>query len=164
MYQVLRSTCQFTRWRASLRPVTKANLLTGFKIKPYLSAACVPSEPLVRNGCSSISRRSWQASSCRPRFRPLVTAGTTEHMHTNRLAQEESPYLLQHQHNPVSTTIWTLGPIEIFLPDNRHLCYALHKLCILQVDWYPWSNEAFAKAAKEDKPIFLSVGYSTCHW
>lgn len=53
-------------------------------------------------------------------------------MHTNRLAQEESPYLLQHQHNPV--------------------------------DWYPWSNEAFAKAAKEDKPIFLSVGYSTCHW
>jgi uncharacterized protein YyaL (SSP411 family) len=32
------------------------------------------------------------------------------------------------------------------------------------VDWYPWSDEAFNKAAKEDKPIFLSVGYSTCHW
>ena len=32
------------------------------------------------------------------------------------------------------------------------------------VDWYPWSEEAFAKAAKEDKPIFLSIGYSTCHW
>jgi uncharacterized protein YyaL (SSP411 family) len=53
-------------------------------------------------------------------------------MHTNRLAREKSPYLLQHQHNPV--------------------------------DWYPWNEEAFAKARAEDKPIFLSVGYSTCHW
>ena len=52
--------------------------------------------------------------------------------HTNRLAQEKSPYLLQHAHNPV--------------------------------DWYPWGEEAFAKARKENKPIFLSVGYSTCHW
>jgi uncharacterized protein YyaL (SSP411 family) len=32
------------------------------------------------------------------------------------------------------------------------------------VDWYPWGEEVFAKAAEEDKPIFLSVGYSTCHW
>lgn len=32
------------------------------------------------------------------------------------------------------------------------------------IDWYPWSDEAFEKARKEDKPIFLSVGYSTCHW
>lgn len=32
------------------------------------------------------------------------------------------------------------------------------------VDWYPWGNEAFDKAAAEDKPIFLSIGYSTCHW
>jgi len=53
-------------------------------------------------------------------------------MHTNRLAQEQSPYLLQHAHNPV--------------------------------DWYPWGEEAFAKARGEGKPIFLSIGYSTCHW
>ena len=32
------------------------------------------------------------------------------------------------------------------------------------VDWYPWGAEAFEKARGEDKPIFLSVGYSTCHW
>jgi len=32
------------------------------------------------------------------------------------------------------------------------------------VDWYPWGEEAFEKAKKENKPIFLSVGYSTCHW
>ena len=52
--------------------------------------------------------------------------------HTNRLAHEKSPYLLQHAHNPV--------------------------------DWYPWGEDAFAKARRENKPIFLSVGYSTCHW
>jgi len=51
---------------------------------------------------------------------------------TNRLAKEKSPYLLQHQHNPV--------------------------------DWLPWGAEAFEKAKKENKPIFLSIGYSTCHW
>jgi uncharacterized protein YyaL (SSP411 family) len=32
------------------------------------------------------------------------------------------------------------------------------------VDWYPWGEKAFAKARKENKPIFLSIGYSTCHW
>src|SRR5215467_6690399 len=32
------------------------------------------------------------------------------------------------------------------------------------VDWFPWGEEALAKARAEDKPIFLSIGYSTCHW
>ena len=32
------------------------------------------------------------------------------------------------------------------------------------VDWYPWGDEAFARAKKENKPVFLSIGYSTCHW
>jgi uncharacterized protein len=32
------------------------------------------------------------------------------------------------------------------------------------VDWYPWGAEAFERARAEDKPIFLSVGYSACHW
>jgi uncharacterized protein YyaL (SSP411 family) len=52
--------------------------------------------------------------------------------HANRLAREKSPYLLQHQHNPV--------------------------------DWFAWGEEAFSKARAENKPIFLSIGYSTCHW
>ncbi len=51
---------------------------------------------------------------------------------TNRLSREKSPYLLQHQHNPV--------------------------------DWMPWGADAFERAKKEGKPIFLSIGYSTCHW
>jgi uncharacterized protein len=50
----------------------------------------------------------------------------------NRLAREKSPYLLQHQFNPV--------------------------------DWYAWGDEAFAQARRLDQPIFLSIGYSTCHW
>src|SRR5690606_6373312 len=50
----------------------------------------------------------------------------------NRLAHETSPYLLQHQHNPV--------------------------------DWYPWGEEAIARSRAEAKPIFLSIGYSACHW
>ena len=32
------------------------------------------------------------------------------------------------------------------------------------VDWFPWGEEAFAKARAEDKPVLLSIGYSTCHW
>ena len=32
------------------------------------------------------------------------------------------------------------------------------------VDWYPWGEEAFEKARRENKPVFLSVGYATCHW
>src|SRR5579863_2646085 len=32
------------------------------------------------------------------------------------------------------------------------------------VDWHAWGDEAFEKAAREDKPVFLSIGYSTCHW
>ncbi len=32
------------------------------------------------------------------------------------------------------------------------------------VDWYPWGDEAFRRATEEDKPVFLSIGYSTCHW
>ena len=32
------------------------------------------------------------------------------------------------------------------------------------VDWYPWGEEAFEKARREHKPVFLSIGYATCHW
>ena len=32
------------------------------------------------------------------------------------------------------------------------------------VDWYPWGAEAFERAVREDKPVFLSIGYATCHW
>ncbi|MGP3985005.1 thioredoxin domain-containing protein [Streptomyces sp. KR80] len=50
----------------------------------------------------------------------------------NRLADAQSPYLLQHADNPV--------------------------------DWWPWTGEAFDEARRRDKPVLLSVGYSSCHW
>ena len=53
-------------------------------------------------------------------------------IYTNRLILTDSPYLLQHAHNPVN--------------------------------WYPWGADAFAAAKGENKPIFLSIGYATCHW
>ncbi len=65
-----------------------------------------------------------------PRTHHLTEDGRPHY--TNRLILEDSPYLLQHAHNPV--------------------------------DWYPWGDEAFARAKAENKPIFLSIGYSTCHW
>jgi uncharacterized protein YyaL (SSP411 family) len=40
----------------------------------------------------------------------------------------------------------------------------LQKHATNPVDWYPWGREAFERAGKEDKPVFLSIGYSTCHW
>ena len=51
---------------------------------------------------------------------------------SNKLKNENSPYLLQHSENPVN--------------------------------WYPWSEQAFRVANNNDMPIFLSIGYSTCHW
>ncbi|PHR97070.1 MAG: thioredoxin domain-containing protein [Blastopirellula sp.] len=51
---------------------------------------------------------------------------------TNRLADQTSPYLLQHAENPVN--------------------------------WFPWEDEALQKSKLENKPIFLSIGYSACHW
>ena len=50
----------------------------------------------------------------------------------NRLAEEKSPYLLQHAHNPVH--------------------------------WQPWDESAFALARESNRPVFLSIGYATCHW
>ncbi|TDJ40206.1 MAG: DUF255 domain-containing protein [Gammaproteobacteria bacterium] len=66
----------------------------------------------------------------RPRTRHLRADGSP--LYTNRLILEDSPYLLQHAHNPV--------------------------------DWYAWGPAAFDRASRENKPVFLSIGYSTCHW
>jgi len=46
---------------------------------------------------------------------------------------------------------------------NEHSPY-LQQHADNPVDWYPWGEEAFQKARKEHKPIFLSIGYSSCHW
>jgi uncharacterized protein YyaL (SSP411 family) len=66
-----------------------------------------------------------------PPVTPVETKPTPQGK-PNRLANEASPYLRQHQYDPV--------------------------------DWYPWGDAALQKAKQDDKPIFLSVGYSACHW
>ncbi len=62
----------------------------------------------------------------------IISIFTGDLIASNHLANQTSPYLLQHKNNPVN--------------------------------WYPWGDEAFNKAKKEHKLIFLSIGYSTCHW
>ncbi len=76
-------------------------------------------QALLKQGIAYKPRTEWLLPDGKPKY-------------TNRLILENSPYLIQHAHNPV--------------------------------DWYPWGEEAFAKAKAENKPIFLSIGYSTCHW
>jgi uncharacterized protein YyaL (SSP411 family) len=80
----------------------------------------------MMSGCSK------QKQKPQSHFIVSTNSSAPVHTHTNRLAREKSPYLLQHAHNPV--------------------------------DWFAWGEEAFAKARAENKPIFLSIGYSTCHW
>ena len=63
---------------------------------------------------------------------PAAAAPAAAHNRANQLADETSPYLLMHAHNPVN--------------------------------WRPWNEESLALAQREDKPIFLSIGYSSCHW
>jgi hypothetical protein len=94
-------------------------------------------EDSVRQGARSPALQ-WQLDAAlaakgpgyRPRTEHLLADGRPRY--TNRLILEDSPYLIQHAHNPV--------------------------------DWYPWGEAAFAKARREHKLIFLSIGYSTCHW
>lgn len=69
-------------------------------------------------------------SNYQPRTRHLDGDGKAKFI--NHLILTDSPYLLQHAHNPIN--------------------------------WYSWSDEAFDKARAENKLIFLSIGYSTCHW
>lgn len=66
----------------------------------------------------------------KPRTEHFTETGKPAYL--NRLILEDSPYLLQHAHNPVN--------------------------------WYPWGEEAFAVAKAQNKPVFLSIGYATCHW
>ncbi|MED6288706.1 spermatogenesis-associated protein 20 [Characodon lateralis] len=128
-------------WRWSVFRNTTAGTIRSLAAV-FLGADCPPRRsggPTrgfedIPNPLSVKSQRLLQPQPAR--YLSMASSGdhpsSTHHKHTNRLAQERSPYLLQHAHNPV--------------------------------DWYPWGQEAFEKAKREDKPIFLSVGYSTCHW
>jgi len=99
-------------------------------------ATAAEGQPIIAPDATSdlqedlLSRYKGMGEEYVPRTEHLLEDGVPKYI--NRLIAEESPYLLQHAHNPVN--------------------------------WFPWGKEAFARAVDEDKPIFLSIGYATCHW
>ncbi len=104
-------------------------------VKPATGGLTMIGEPVGINYPDSLSAKLQTAL----RQKGIDYRARTEHLqadgsplYTNRLILENSPYLIQHAHNPV--------------------------------DWYSWGEEAFLTANQQDKPIFLSIGYSTCHW
>jgi len=127
------------------------SLLIGFVRMSYLALSLVlaplaangsdeaasPTAPIVAGGTANdaLADQLYQqylalGDTYQPRTEHFLDSG--EPTYINRLIGEESPYLLQHAHNPVN--------------------------------WYPWGDEAFKRAQEQDKPIFLSIGYATCHW
>jgi len=129
MYAV-KPVCQSTR-RISLL-VISFSLVAAMQVQ----AAKMPDEQVVAPGASDevqadlLARLRSLGDSYEPRTEHFLDNG--EPRYVNRLVAEDSPYLLQHAHNPVN--------------------------------WYPWGDEAFSAAKAQEKPIFLSIGYATCHW
>ncbi|KAK4732224.1 hypothetical protein R3W88_025212 [Solanum pinnatisectum] len=115
---------QFSTIFASGKSSSMLNKLLISSSSSSFRYLCKSTKPFFRQSIRVLPMAEQQSSS--------FSASSQTHKHTNRLASEHSPYLLQHAHNPV--------------------------------DWYPWGEEAFAEARKRDVPIFLSIGYSTCHW
>lgn len=115
--------------------IKQFNLLAGIFL--FLISFQVPADDLpgAAEYPEALSRQLADAQNKKaenyvPRTRHLTETGQPKY--TNRLILEDSPYLLQHAHNPVN--------------------------------WFTWGDEAFKLAKKENKPIFLSIGYSTCYW
>jgi hypothetical protein len=74
------------------------------------------------------------------------------------LAAKGSAYEPHTRHRrPDGSPRWTN---RLILESSPYLVQHAHN----PVDWYPWGDEAFARAAAEAKPVLLSIGYSTCHW
>ena len=100
-----------------------------------VSIACIATNAIADTQIDSRSKVIKASQLSDPADEPFLTHEKCQQAkpcYTNRLINQQSPYLLQHAHNPI--------------------------------DWYTWSDEALAKARKENKPIFLSIGYSACYW
>ena len=98
-----------------------------------LQAHAVPQTPQGMSKADSqqlLDAIAAQPPSYQPRTEHLAEDGSPHYV--NRLILQESPYLLQHAHNPIN--------------------------------WYAWGDEAFQAARDSGKPVFLSIGYATCHW
>ncbi len=93
--------------------------------------------------------------------KPIVALGESEEL-SNRLIQaldaKGDDYVPRTEHFlPDGEPVYTN---RLILEASPYLIQHAHN----PVNWYPWGDEAFAKARKENKPVFLSIGYATCHW
>src|SRR3954447_4259605 len=133
------SRCQPTRTSSSGMRRLRACWSPEPRAASTSSTAAASTGSMRRTSRTGITRRAAHTCSStsisrRAARRPPSTARRSQRRAeaVNRLAQETSPYLLQHAENPV--------------------------------DWYPWGDEALARAREEDRPILLSIGYAACHW
>jgi uncharacterized protein YyaL (SSP411 family) len=84
---------------------------------------------------------------------------------------EEDPFHAREKHHHIGKPMGDharkrSGPEHVLSPNRliREKSPHLLQHATNPVDWYPWSDEAFSRAAREEKPVFLSIGYATCHW
>ncbi|MEM7052254.1 MAG: DUF255 domain-containing protein [Acidobacteriota bacterium] len=123
------------RWRSGSSPRVALWLLLA---SPWIfPLGAIAADPLPGTAPRSAALEARLAAALEARgadYRPRTEHrdGSGRPLYLNRLILEDSPYLLQHAHNPVN--------------------------------WFPWGEEAFAEARRRNKLIFLSIGYSTCHW
>jgi len=114
-------------WSSLIKTCTAFVAGAAFSIAPVNAAPLDIDEKLQAELLQAYKDRG---SDYKPRTEHFNDDGSPHYI--NRLIKEDSPYLLQHAHNPVN--------------------------------WHPWGKEAFDKAVQQDKPVFLSIGYATCHW
>ena len=121
MRQALRTVRPLSYWYAHLRSVVHLQRCRIEQSKPFYALAQTQARPVIRSACCGLHPplRCARTSA----FGSIVGAGSVDHMQTNRLASEESPYLLQHQHNPVRSAVFQV-PQCSRKPDDA--LYELH--------------------------------------
>ena len=103
MRQALRTVRPLSYCYAHLRSVVRLQRCRIEQSKPLYALAQTQARPVIRSACCGLHPPLHCARTSA--FGSIVGAGSVDHMQTNRLASEESPYLLQHQHNPVRSAV-----------------------------------------------------------
>ncbi|XP_066249616.1 spermatogenesis-associated protein 20 [Euwallacea similis] len=120
------------------------------------------------NQCLCIFRRFSSLSNCQPKY----TVGSDSKVQQEQPTLTNRPNIRRLSFLPSiasSNAVRNMSGPGVSQPAKLNRLALEKSSYLLQhatnpVDWYPWGEEAFATAKAEDKPIFLSVGYSTCHW
>lgn len=130
-------------------------LLLSLLVGAGLLGACTPREP-TPSDADQARRRQWripQALPGAPAFNPTTYAALARALATQPEGYQPRTHHLREDGGPKFTN-------RLIQASSPYLLQHAHN----PVSWYPWGEEAFARARAENRPIFLSVGYSTCHW